>query len=318
MRMNILALDIGGTSSRFGHCVTKDAGGYEIVNMMMLETQRQDVQSFQDLLSCFESEKPSPFLDVDDYDLIAIAIAGPVIEQRAYPPNIKWNIDLRDYNFCKVSMINDFVAQAHALYMDKPSSLTNLRVPKSNNISADNKLSAVLGPGTGFGNCTVLDNGTIQKFIPSEFGQTNFPFLVTEFDLADDMRQAINVSYLTYDHILSGTGLSFIHAYFSQEQLEPAAIFEQECEQTLHQFAVFLGRACRNLCLANCINDRLIISGGIIAKHGTKIVSDAFFREFDDCPSHSELLGQIQIQINHNEYCGLEGILHYITTKNAQ
>ena len=78
-------------------------------------------------------------------------------------------------------------------------------------------------------------------------------------------------------------------------------------------FTRFYGRVCRNYCLSQIIDNRLIISGGLAAKHPDLIQNDDFLQEFYNGADNAyrQWLKEIRIVLNRDEDIGLKGAAYH-------
>lgn len=318
--MRLLAIDIGGTNSRFADCHILDSNDqssidFEIKQSFNTDTVQPGIESFQDLIEQFDKNKANSFLDFLNYDSIAIAIAGPVYGRQCSPPNISWDIDLDSIpSLPHAVLLNDFVAQAYAFIqndeIDKLVPIRKFKKPVTGN-------SAVIGAGTGLGHCLISPvdvEQTKYHVVASEAGQTGFTFNQDELEIAAFFQSKTGQNFINNDTVVSGSGLSLIHEYLTGEHITGKDIFfdSDKNTQTLEWFSRFYGRACRNYCLSTCVTDKLIISGGLAAKHPELIKSEFFFDDFESMDSHKHLLNNVSIYLNINENIGLLGASYFI------
>jgi glucokinase len=312
--MRLLALDIGGTNSRFADCHYQSKTNFNIDQIFNLQTNQSGIHNFQDLLNAYEASKPESFLNLEDYDLISIAVAGPVAQpdgRQCSPPNIPWDIDLDDYSSLpKTVLLNDFTAQAYAFQNpEEIIKLDQIRISKNSVIGN----TAIIGAGTGLGHCLLVPIEESYYVVPSEAGQSTFTFNIDEKELESFILNKTRKTLAINDHIVSGSGLSLIHEFFTKQSLSPETIFSDHDQNhtTLEVFSRFYARACRNYCLSSCVTDKLIISGGLAAKHPEIINSEDFSKEFELSESHRHSLENISIYMNNNENIGLIGSCFY-------
>ena len=318
--MRLLAIDIGGTNSRFADCHVFDSNDqsntdFEIKQSFNIDTAQPYIESFQDVIEQYNANKADSFLDFLNYDRIAIAVAGPVFGRQCSPPNISWDIDLDNIPALpNAVLLNDFVAQAYAfIQKEEIDKLVPIRKPEKP-VKGN---SAVIGAGTGLGHCLISPIDIEQnkyQVIASEAGQSGFTFNQDEHEIAAFFQKKTGQNFIINDSVVSGSGLSLIHEYLTGQQITAEGIFSDsdKNKQTLVWFSRFYGRACRNYCLSNCVTDKLIISGGLAAKHPELVNSECFFDEFENMDSHKYLLKNISIYLNNNENIGLLGACYYI------
>jgi glucokinase len=309
--MRLLAMDIGGTNSRFADCHYQSKSDFNIESYLTFKTNEIEINGFQDLLNHFNKNKPESFLNFEEYSLISIAIAGPVNGRQSFPPNISWNVDLDDIpTLPNTYLINDFVAQAYAFSIpdevEKLELISGLGITKSDSI-------AIVGAGTGLGHSLLLPDNDGYRIISSEAGHTCFTFTKNEKEIELFILNKTKRTYVINDEIISGNGISLIHEFLTGKSLSPKNVFadKENNELTLNYFSRFYGRACRNFCLSVNLPDALIITGGITAKHPEIINNGTFVNEFTSQTDYQEILTKTSILLNNNENIGLTGSIIY-------
>ena len=312
--MRLLAIDIGGTNCRFADCIAENSqpstSSFDIKQVFNIDTDKPDITSFRDMIDVFNTNKPESYRNFTDYDVISIAAAGPVIGKRCSPPNISWDINLDESPALeKIHLLNDFVAQAYA-FTQAVELEKLICIRKSENLSMGN--SAVIGAGTGLGHSLISTIDNSFHIIASEAGQSGFTFYQDEKEIEHFFQEKTGENFIYNDLVVSGSGLSLLHEFFSGETCSAKDIFAaNNNKKTLDYFSRFYARACRNFCLSGCVTDKLIISGGLAAKHPDLIDNQSFLDEFHCSPTHKYLLNNISIYLNQNENIGLVGACFY-------
>jgi len=305
---HILTGDIGGTHSRFAHFTADEKGNLDLVSLVWLETATAG--SFADLLKNLRAGN-FPF-DPRQADIVGIALAGPITGGViGNPPHIPWEIDIthaeRDYGFRRSILINDFVAQAYACISPIGKSAEIILPGKPEPHST----IAVIGAGTGLGKAVLVpDEKSGYNTVPSEGAHACFPFVgEQEFAFQRFLINARKTHYATYDHVVSGGGLTAIHEFLSGDHLEPAQVAEQfpRHPETVEWFARFYGRACRDFALETLSSGGLYIAGGVAAKNPEIVRHDAFKREFLDSDAMGGLLVRLPVFLIGNQNSGLWG-----------
>lgn len=304
----ILTADIGGTHSRFAHFTAGEKGNLDLVSLVWLETATAG--SFADLLKNLRASN-FPF-DPRRADIVGIALAGPVTGGAiGNPPHIPWEVDIthaeRDYGFRRSILINDFVAQAYACISPIGKSAEIILPGKPE----PHAMIAVIGAGTGLGKAMlVADEKGGYSAAPSEGAHACFPFLgEREFAFQRFLMHARRTHCATYDHVVSGGGLTALHEFLSGEHLAPAQVVEQfpRHPETVEWFARFYGRACRDFALETLSSGGLYIAGGVAARNPELVRHDAFKREFLDSDAMGGLLARLPVFLIGNQNSGLWG-----------
>ena len=304
--VNILAADIGGTSSRFGHFkATGDV--LEFVGSEWLETGA--ATSFAQLLHNLTNSGIS--LLPSQADIFSIAIAGPVERGNfSKPPLIPWTVDLSKPDLLGVGkfiLINDFLAQAYACI--SPLASSAVRILTGNDEQGAAK--AVIGAGTGLGKAILLPAGG-RGYVagPSEGGHVNFaPENDREFEFQKFACASLEADYLTWNDVVCGSGLSLIHQFLTGAKLEPAEVAERfgDSPETLEWGAKFYGRVARNFALEVLALSGVYIAGGVAAKNPALVQHRGFEQEFRRSRKHRELLAKIPVHLLSDQQSGLWG-----------
>ncbi len=137
-----------------------------------------------------------------------------------------------------------------------------------------------------------------------------FPFVGdAEHAYGEYVRRITPLPYCHGDAIVSGPGLSRLHAFLTGEELPPAVLGPRLADfpRTVEWFARFYGRACRNYALAVLALGGVYVSGGVAVRSPVLVEHPAFLEEFCLSPSHSELLSGLPVLLNTNEDTGVFG-----------
>lgn len=303
----ILAADIGGTNSRFAvfelHEDRLDMGP----EVWLSTREAPDFAGLMRMLA--ESELP---LAPSGADCVALAVAGPV-SGGVYcnPPNIPWDVDLshaeETLGFSNFVLINDFAAQAFAAR--SPIMAEALTVLPGR--EQEEGVVGVIGAGTGLGKAALIPDGRGWLALPTEGGHSLFPFSgVEEFEFQRFAALRSGRDQVIGDMVLSGSGLSALHAFHNGEELPPAEVAARalaEDSVVLEWFSRFYGRACRHLALDLLAMGGVVVTGGIAAKTPELVTHEAFANEFRHSETHAELLARIPVVLNRRENSGLWG-----------
>ncbi len=302
----ILAADIGGTSGRFGW-FTFDNDHLELADHLSVPTA--SCGHFTDMLEQVSREGPRGGIQT-----AVFAVAGAVEpDGSVHPPNIPWPIhrDMITPYFPHHTLINDFQAQAFGCRTDLVRHAQTIQPGTSD---TDGVL-AVMGAGTGLGHCILVPDGHGGHItVASEAGHAAFPLYGThETEYLAFLRRETGRTYATGDMVVTGPGLSRLHAFLSNTTLSPAEVAANfhRFPKTLEWFARFYGRACRHYCLNVLPTRGLYISGGLAAKHPEMITHEAFITEFLDSRDYHDLLKRIPVHLNREEAIGLWGAAAY-------
>ncbi len=308
---NVIAVDIGGTNSRFAHFRIDDKGNLSYVNGLRLKTA--SASSLDDLIQ--KALKEGPVAPGTNWDAIVLAVPGAV-EKNTYAKlaNVRWAVDvtnLRRTRGARILLINDFVAQAYACPLE--TCLKKEVVQRGQRREGANL--AVIGAGTGLGHCALATTrqGAFLA-LPSEAGHAAFSFYgKTETAYRDYLLKRTGAQYPYGDIVVSGPGLTHLHAFLTGRDLTPADIVREitpDSETTI-LFARFYARACRNYTLTVLALGGLYIAGGVAMKNPFLVVNDHFRKEFIDSAHYGTMLGKIPVSLILSEDSGLWGAAHF-------
>ncbi|KAF5061037.1 Glucokinase [anaerobic digester metagenome] len=313
----ILAADIGGTNSRFGHFEAVPGSEAGLVDSRSFPTS--SVRSLPELLRMLAE---SGFgLTPAAADRIVLAVAGPVLDgARCRLTNAAWGIDLDDPSTglprARTVLINDFVAQALGCGTAH-AALTALDVQSGDARHSGGRLgvTAALGAGTGLGHCALvpLPGGGVLP-VPSEGGHAPLAFVdEEEFAFLAFLKKRTGHSHAFGDVVVSGAGLSSLHEFLTGRRLTPAEVAAEigPDSETTCWFARFYARACRAYALHVLAWGGLFLCGGLAAKNPFLVDNAEFLREFRDCPAYGAQLAGIPVRLVTVPDTGLHGAARY-------
>jgi len=310
---DILAADIGGTSSRFAHFRIKGAG--EDDELTLVATKWLDTKStgsFSELLG--QLNKDGLRMDPSSAHAACIAIAGPVRGLVSTPPNIPWDVDLNEPEALGLPkntlLINDFIAQAFAC-ISRPGheAMTILEGDRD-----PEGTIAVLGPGTGLGKAALVHHEAGYTPMPSEGGHAAFPFFgaremeFAEFLLGHKLKEHKD-GYISLDSVVTGRGLSYLHEFLTGAEVHPEEIDPNS--ETFALAARFLGRAARDFALLTLSTGGLFITGGVAARNPGLVRSEEFRQEFLLNAKMRHVLERIPVRLMIDQDSGLWGAAQY-------
>lgn len=306
--MKILAADIGGTNSRFSQVEISGLSGISMSEPLIFPTWSESIDSFDHLLDHYSANRPAGSPDIEEFDALAIAIAGAVSGKRATLPNIPWDIDLSvSRRVQKAYLLNDFFAQAHG-FMD-PDIFDRMDLVRSGSPAGPGCI-AIVGAGTGLGHAALKPHRGERIVITSEAGHVSFSFNTEkERQIEAAMRSRTGKSWLSGDDVVSGSGAARLHEALTGTTVSPAEALRKEDNEseTCRYFSRFYARVCRNYCLSMYPVEALVISGGVAAKNPHLVESRSFRDEFDDGRSYRHILERIPVYLNRDEHIGIKG-----------
>lgn len=310
---NIIAVDIGGTNSRFAHFTLDDMGRLSFVGKLQLKTV--ETSSLDDLVGKVRQEE-GPMVSSGKWDAAVFAVPGAVEgNTRANLANVAWGVDIsglrQRFPDKKIFLINDFVAQAYACPLEDKIEQKIIQEGHREEGAA----MAVIGAGTGLGHCALAtdDLGGFTA-VPSEAGHACFPFYgKTESAYQDYLFKTTGAAYPYGDLVVSGPGLSHLHAFLTGRKLAPGEIVREIVpdSETTVLFARFYARACRNYTLTVLAMGGLFIAGGVAMKNPFLVVNDHFRKEFNNSEHFGAMLEKVPVRLILSEDSGLWGAANY-------
>jgi len=255
--------DIGGTKSRLALFYLKENS---LNNLKIYYTK--NFPSLSELLKTYLEEEGVRASDKDFPDYLFLALAGPVIKDRAFLTNVGWKVSVRTlqrhFPFKKIKLVNDLYALAASLFHLKEEDFFIVKEGKK--IRSYPKI--FLAPGTGLG-VSILYSLKPLEILPSEGGHTPFsPQSEEEFLFADFLRRYGKPP--TYEEALSGKGLMNWYAFYTGKEISPQEIIDLYkkgdtfAERVILKFFEVLGRKCYELSVLVQPYGGIYLAGGVL------------------------------------------------------
>lgn len=320
MSKNILAIDVGGTKTRFALCRKNKS-----IKFFLLKTyDSKKIKNFRNIMREFLEETKRKYkIKIDE---ASIAVAGPVSGNKAKLTNLKIMIDakelIKNTGLKKINLINDFAAICRSISFLKRKHLLVLKRGRGKR-----KVRVVIGAGTGLGMAAII-NG---KIVASEGGHVD---VAAENDFEWALlnylrRNACRGKWPDYESVVSGPGIINIYRFLRKiryakqaprikKELEmardkAAAISEfaiknkdKCCKAALDIFVRFYARFARFAALTFLANE-VYIAGGIAPKIIKKLKDGDFVKEFKKSYKMEKILKEANIFVIMNENAGLIG-----------
>ena len=313
----VLAADIGGTNARFA-IADFHSGQVRLVFQRTYPTK--SFPDFEPALATFLKEARSAEAISPAPPRAAIAIAGPVDRITGRLTNrTAWTVDLRglrEHLGVQARLINDFLAQAHAVAHAGPADWVELQTGEP---SPEGTI-ALVGAGTGLGVASLVWDGRRYRPQPSEGGHVAFaPADEGQLELCRYM-MATHGGRASAERVVSGVGLKRIHDFLRERSsraeppLDPPAISARAVEdhdslsaQALATFIRCYGSFAGDMALAFLARGGLYVCGGIAAKLAPRFAEGDFIEAFRFKGRHSALAASIPVRLVTNESLGLLG-----------
>ncbi|GAA8414816.1 glucokinase [Helicobacter pylori] len=313
-----LLADIGGTNARFGlEVAPRQIECIEVLRCEDFESLSDAVRFY--LSKCKESLKLHPIYG-------SFAVATPIMGDFVQMTNNHWTFSIETTRQClnlkKLLVINDFVAQAYAISAMQENDLAQIGGIKCE----INAPKAILGPGTGLGVSTLIQNsdGSL-KVLPGEGGHVSFaPFDDLEILVWQYARSKFN--HVSTERFLSGSGLVLIYealskrkglekvAKLSKVELTPQIISERAlngdypiCRLTLDTFCSMLGTLAADVALTLGARGGVYLCGGIIPRFIDYFKTSPFRTRFETKGRMGAFLASIPVHVVLKKTPGLDG-----------
>lgn len=340
----LLAGDIGGTKTilRWVNAYPKAEG----TTLKTLYEARYMSAEFADLaimVRQFLAEATQQVGELPAIEKACFAIAGPVVNNTSSVTNLSWFLEAKqlekDLAIAQVNLINDFAAIGYGIGGLETADLQTLQI-------AEPQLQApiaILGAGTGLGECFLIRQGQQYQVFASEGGHSDFaPRSELEFQLLKYLREKHQITRISVERVVSGQGIVAIYQFLrdrqsavesphvaeairtweheagmSEKSVDPAAVIaiaaEQDylCERTMQLFAEAYGAEAGNLALKLLPYGGLYIAGGIATKNLPLLESGGFMRAMTDKGRMRPLIEQIPVHVILNPQVGLIGAALY-------
>jgi glucokinase len=332
----LLAGDIGGTKT-----ILRLLNAAE--PLVPLHEARYASADFLDLVPMvrqFYSEAAGQLGDQPTPERACFAIAGPVVDNTCNVTNLSWLLTgdrlQTDLAIAQVTLINDFAAVGYGI---DGLSEADLHCLQSAPVQPTAPI-AILGAGTGLGECFVLGQGDRVQVFASEGGHTDFaPRSEIEFQLLKFIRNKFGLTRVSVERVVSGQGIVTIYQFLRDRQdttesdavrtairtwekeagqdektVDPGAVIAQAaqagdrlCEQTMQLFVEAYGAEAGNLALKLLPYGGLYIAGGIAAKNLALLTAGNFLHALTDKGRMRSLMEQVPVSIVLNPQVGLIG-----------
>ena len=333
--------DIGGTNARFVLANISEAG-YE---KLKSETLRpQDFGTFKDCLGEFLKEQPTPKYAV-------IGAAGSIFEGSVRFVNTGWPVaserEIEEvFGIEHVKFLNDFVVAGYGVIELQESDL--IQVNQGTTCTAK-AVKAVLGPGTGLGECFLTWNGSHYDAWPSEGGHSDFvpkedldwkyaKYMTRKVEEAEsEFKQFKPMRGVSNEICFAGVGAHHLY-YFLKEEfpdlLDPEfdQFFEAEprdrlknimeygfsgknelCVRAVEMWLKFLAYETGNMVCKTLPYGGVYIIGGVVMKNAENIANSQVFKEalFSKPPHICEIIRNCPVYVVTNEEVGFLGTIRY-------
>jgi glucokinase len=318
---NVLAGDIGGTSTRLGIFEPRTA------RPALVATRTYGTRDFADIETMAAAFLREAGAAPSSLSAACFGAAGPVINGVATLTNTPVRVDARaiadGLGIARVTLLNDLEALAYAVPVLSGEELLALqdgRVDFSGSV-------AIIAAGTGLGEAMLHRVGDRFLAKASEGGRADFAAR-TERDITVLRMLTREYGRAAVEHVVSGSGLVNIHKALHPEGCDaridmttsdaPSAITKSAdaracaaCVDAMTLFVDAYGAEAGNLALRVVATGGVYVGGGIAPKILKWLRTGSFLTAFRAKTPFAPLLEAIPVKVILDANAGLLGAAHY-------
>ncbi len=323
-----LIADIGGTNARF----SLEIAPYELTAIQVLACA--DYASLTDALRTYVEQQQ---IELPQY--IGIAIANPIDGDTITMTNHHWSFSISEMKaelgVAELIFVNDFTAQSLAITQMNADNVTLLSGTADTQLLPTDKVSTVVGAGTGLGTSGLVPKGDGTMIaLASEGGHTTFsPTSELQQELQRFVAQSLydgnadktqnNASlddtHVSAERLLQGAGIVLNYQFLAHKLQQPlhhttpaevttAALQDDElCKKALHLYCDILGSFCGNVVLTLGGTGGLYLTGGIVPRFVDFLQQSNFRNAFESKGRLSRLLRPVPVYVVKHSQPGLLG-----------
>ena len=322
---NVLAGDLGGTSTRLGVFDTSSSRP----RALAVRTFRTlDFSGLPEMISTFlktESEAASTIASA------CLAVAGPVTGDIADLTNVPWHVDAKSVaqtlSLGRVNLLNDLQALAYALPVLIDSEVRTLQ--EGRQVSKGS--IAVIAAGTGLGEAVLHYEDGGYRAHAMEAGHADFAAR-TDRDVAVLRDLSRRHGRASVEDVLSGPGIENIFRAIHQgvcpagvalDGPHPAAAITEaalngtcrSCREVLDLFVEAYGAEAGNLALRTVATGGVFVGGGIAPKILEVLETGPFMAAFRAKAPFEKMLEAMPVKVILNSEAGLLGAANFCVLK---
>jgi len=313
MAATLLIGDIGGTNARFALADPKQPGFTRERTLQCAEYASAD-DAIKAYLKDIGAKAP---------DVICLAAAGPIVEQRVRFTNNPWTIAsselARHFDIERVRLLNDFEAIAYSIPFLGEQDCLPFGLPESAPLHAEHYTVGIVGPGTGLGAVGLRKHGDLLIPIAGEASHSGFaPETQVQIDMLSVLRERYD--RVSSERFVSGPGIENIYWALcrihgeQRPQLKAAEIFAKAADRSdtraaeaVQMFFEILGQVAGDYALSLGAKDGIFIAGGIVRRYPDLLENSRFRSGFEAKGRHRSLMEKIPTRLVLHEQPGLLG-----------
>ncbi len=318
-RKFLLAIDIGGTNTNVGVFGVINRKRFNHIYSFFYETS--SIKRIEDFIKHIINDIYGKYkIRIAE---CCMSVAGPIKNGVCKLTNADISVNSQKIilktGLKKFSIINDFQAIAYGI---EPMENINKRafslIKRGKKVK--NSIKAVIGAGTGLGKSFLVYDGKKYVSMPSEGGHEAFsPFDEDEFKLMQFIKKKYGVDYVSFEHLVSGSGLSNIYEFLTGERIKSSRVAslyikDKKAKKAFDMFVKFYARAAKNYALDILPYSGIYLAGGIITKNTHIFSREIFKSEFLSHPNknHREILKSIPVYAIKDYDINLYGDIYYL------
>jgi len=309
----LLIGDIGGTNARFALADPKQPGFSREATLQCADYASADL-AIKQYLKDVGAKSP---------DVICLAAAGPIVDQRVRFTNNPWSIGAAElaeqFGISRVRLLNDFEAIAYSIPFLTAKDCLPFGLPEARPLDQLHYTVGILGPGTGLGAVGLRKHGDLLIPIAGEASHGGF---APESQVQIDMLSALRERYdrVSAERFVSGPGIENIYWAMcrihgeQRPQLKAADIFakaedrsDPRAAEAVQVFFEILGQVAGDYALALGARDGIFIAGGIVRRYPDLLENSRFRSGFEAKGRHRSLMERIPTQLILHPQPGLLG-----------
>lgn len=309
----LLIGDIGGTNARFALADHKAPGFSKESTLKCADFASADL-AIKQYLKDVGAKSP---------DVICLAAAGPIVEQRVRFTNNPWSIAADElseqFSISRVRLLNDFEAIAYSIPFLGEEDCLPFGLPEPEPLDAQHYTIGILGPGTGLGAVGLRKHGELLIPIAGEASHGGF---APESHVQIDMLSVLRERYdrVSSERFVSGPGIENVYWAMcrihgeQRPRLKAAEIFAKAIDnsdpraaESVQVFFEILGQVAGDYAMALGARDGIFIAGGIAKRYPDMLANSRFRSGFENKGRHRSIMEGIPTQLILHEQPGLLG-----------
>jgi len=256
-------------------------------------------------------------------------IAGPVNGRHARTTNLPWRLNAdemqRELGIASVRFINDFQSVGYGIEALSDDDVVILN--RGNKAPHGNR--AIIGAGTGLGQCLMVWQEDHYEVVASEGGHADFaPTDAEQIALLQHLQQQFK--HCTWERVVSGTGIRNIHSYMlaTFPGQETAALAQARssgdasaaisiaagngtdpvAKRSMDLFCKLYGAQAGNLALSGLASGGIYVAGGVAPRIIDMLKNGLFMEAFMNKEERMQkLLADMPVRVVVNAKVGLMG-----------